>query len=256
MDLIKLHNNIITPSNYIIDIGASNGVSTDPVYNFIINNKYQGLCIEGNKNNADILKTKTHFNIYNDYINPNNIISIFKNFNVPIDIDVLKIDIDGFDLDVLRKILQEYKPKIIIAEINEKIPPPILFEVKYKDNYEWDYSHCFGFSIKSGEDIMNNFGYKIIEIYELNNILCINEDLCNILEIDKLNNVEELYKTQYINNFRRNYNLPWNKDINYWLKIKDFNELKKEIINYFSNDNNRSIFKIKTKINNIDFVIN
>ena len=252
--LNEIFNKITNPSNYIVDIGASSGVNTDPVYEFIINSKYNGLCIEGNKNNIHYLKQKTKFDICDEYIYPHNILSIFKKFNVPINIDILKVDIDGFDLEVIRTILNVYKPKIIIAEINEKIPPPILFEVKYKDNYVWDESHCFGFSIKSGEVVMNKYSYKIINIYDLNNILCVNEELYKILDLE-LNTIEELYKVQYIKNHQRFKQLPWNENINYWLKIKNRDELKSEIINYFCTNNDRSKFLIKNKILDIDFII-
>ena len=255
MDLNLLYNQIKNPSYYIIDIGASHGIEQDPSYNFIINPKYKGLCIEGNKSHVNILKQKTNFDIYDDYIYPDNIISVFEKYNVPIDIDLLKIDIDGFDLEILRKILSIYKPKIIIAEINEKIPPPILFEVKYKENYKWDDSHCYGFSIKSGEVLMNKYNYKIIDIYDLNNILCISNEFCNSIGMNNNNNVEELYKNQYINNNKRLGNLPWSENVNYWLEIKDKESLKNEITNYFCNNNNRSTFVIKTKILDIDFSI-
>jgi hypothetical protein len=167
----------------------------------------------------------------------------------------VKIDIDGFDLEIIRKILTVYKPKIIIAEINEKIPPPILFEVKYKENYSWDESHCFGFSIKSGEQVMNENGYKILEIFELNNILCVNGDLCEALKEDPTNNVENLYKTQYIEKTERFNILPWNSNVNYWLDIKDPVLLKNRIINYFCNVNDRSKFEVKTKLLDIDFSV-
>lgn len=255
MDIIKvLHSGIENPSNYIIDIGASNGSMTDPVYNFITDSKYKGLCIEGNKDNITELKTKTNFDICDEYIYPHNIINIFNKYNVPIDIDVLKIDIDGFDLQVIREILSVYKPKIIIAEINEKIPPPILFEVLYKENYTWDGSHCFGFSIKSGEAVMNKFGYKIIRVHQLNNIICINQDMCTRFGLDRSNNVEELYKAQYVDVLERFHVLPWNKNINYWLEIKHNDSLKNEIIYYFCNNNDRSSFENKNKILNVDFI--
>jgi hypothetical protein len=168
--------------------------------------------------------------------------------------DILKIDIDGFDLEVLRRILSQYKPKIIIAEINEKIPPPILFETKYKSNYSWDYSHCFGFSIKSGEKVMNHFGYKVFSIFELNNMLCINHELCDVLEEDKTNNVDILYKNQYVEKDPLTI-LPWNVNVHYWTTIKDPELLKNEITNYFCNINDRSQFDIKTKVLDVDFSI-
>ena len=254
MDLIRLHSYIKNPTNYVVDIGASTGVSSDPVYPFISNPKYKGLCIEGSAEKTNVLKNVTSFDICNQFIYPHNIVEIFQSYNVPYSMDILKIDIDGFDLEVLRRILSQYKPKIIIAEINEKIPPPILFETKYKPNYSWDYSHLFGFSIKSGEKVMNHFGYKILEIVDKGNILCINNELCEVMGEDKTNNVNFLYRTQYIEN--HSYaTLPWNENVNYWLNITDPEVLKHEITKYFCNVNERSQFDIKTKVLDVDFSI-
>ncbi len=258
MSLYSLFKNIINPSFYVIDIGASTGVPTDPVYNFIINNSFKGLCIEGDSKKVNILKSKTRLDIHNGYITPSNALNIFEKYNVPHVFDILKIDIDGYDLEVLRVILKAYKPKIIIAEINEKIPPPIYFEVKYKEDYSWDESHCFGFSIQSGAKVMNDNNYKILSIYELNNIICINDELCETLKIECNNSkecIKQIYKKDYIDNLERFKSLPWNENINYWLDINDNELLKHEITNYFVYNNNRSKFQIKTKIQDVDFVI-
>jgi len=250
-----IHTLIKNPTNYIIDIGASKCSIGDPVYNFIINKNFKGLCVEGNLNNIDELKNKisSTFDVYAGYITPLNVIEIFNNFNVPDDFDILKIDIDGYDLEVIRKILEKYKPKIIIAEINEKIPPPILFEVSFKENYLWDHSHCFGFSISSGKRVLDNYGYKILSIFELNNILCLNNDLFNILSVSKNYDITEIYKRDYINNHNRLSTLPWNENVNYWLEINDNNKLYNEILAYFTRNNDRSIFENKNKILNVDF---
>lgn len=248
MDLNFILNKIENPSFYIIDIGASTGVNTDPIFKFINNINYKGLCIEGNSQCINELKTKTHFDIYNGYITPLNISTVFESYKVPYNIDILKIDIDGYDLEVLRVILRKYKPRIIIAEINEKIPPPVCFEVKYKEDYSWDYSHCFGFSIQSGAKVMNDNNYKIVSIYEINNILCVNDELCKLLEMQSSNDdeyVKNLYKKGYINNLKRLRLLPWNKNVNCWLAIDDIDVLKNEINNYFA----------QTKIKDIDFTI-
>lgn len=258
MNIKNVFDNIKNPSFYVIDIGASVGINTDPVYNFIIDKKFKGLCIERDEKRVNILKRKTNFDIYNGYITPLNVVSIFEKYKVPYIFDILKIDIDGYDLEVLRVILTIYKPKIIIAEINEKIPPPICFEVKYKEDYSWDESHCFGFSIQSGAKVMNNNNYKILSIYDLNNILCINDELCKSLEIEYINSdeyIKKLYKEQYIDNHIRFKKLPWNENVNYWLNINSNEILKKEITNYFITNNNRSKFKIKTKVENVDFSI-
>jgi hypothetical protein len=252
MDLQTLQSKIPNPSNYIIDIGASTGIGSDPVYNFIINPKYTGLCIEGDKDKVEILKTRTAFDVYNGYITPENALELFVQFNVPLRPDILKIDIDGYDIDVLRKILSVYKPSIIVAEINEKIPPPILFEVKYTPTYQWDESHCYGFSIQSAASVLGH-SYKIHEIFDLINITCIHHDLCDTIGINKVNDVATLYKNEYILNPSRPF-LEWNDDVNHWLDIEDPYELYHDICRYFS-INRRSTFNVKTKIKDIDFTV-
>ena len=49
--------------------------------------------------------------------------------------------------------------------------------------------------------------------------------------------------------------LPWNENVNYWLTIKDVNILYSEILNYFTKNNNRSVFENKNKILDIDFIL-
>ena len=253
--LSELHKLIVNPSKFVVDIGASTGISTDPVYTFLVDPSFNGLCIEGNKLSALNLKNKTHFQIYNNYIYPHDIIDVFRSFNVPINIDILKIDIDGFDLEVLRQILTIYKPSIIIAEINEKIPPPIKLEVLYKENYVWDYSHLFGFSIQSGNEVMNAFGYKISKIYDLSNIICLNSELSSKIGLENIQDINALYTLEYINNKNRHVCLPWNVNVEHWLNIKDKDVLKKTIRDYYTLDNDRSQFPIKTKIEGVDFFI-
>ena len=251
--ILQLHSKIVNPSSYIVDIGASAGTESDPVWEFVTNEKYRGLCIEGLDWKVAELKTKTKFDIYNGYITPDNALELFKQYDVPINLDILKIDIDGYDLEVLRTILRVYKPRIIIAEINEKIPPPILFEVNYSETYKWDESHFFGFSIQSGEAVMNIFGYKILNVYDLINILCIDESLCDAIGCSKINDVASLYKKEYVDNPERN--IWYNEDVNHWLDILDADELQHDICRYFCASNPRSLFSNKIKTKDLDFTI-
>ena len=255
MDIVNLHNEIINPTNYIIDIGASTGIHSDPVYPFLIDKKYSGLCIEGNKAKTEILRSNTSFDIYDDFIYPHNVLDVFQRYNVPRTFDILKIDIDGYDLEVIRVILSKYNPKIIIAEINEKIPPPILFEVKYKEDYVWDESHFYGFSIQSAEALMSRHDYAIIQIHDLSNIVCVKKEVLDSIPFLSGNvSIDQLYRVQYIHNFTRFTSLPWNESVNYWLELTDQEKLKNEIIFYFCNANNRSTLKNKMKILGIDFL--
>ena len=51
--------------------------------------------------------------------------------------DFLNLDIDSYDLEVMKKILEKnFRPKVISMEINEKIPPPIYFAAKFNEFFE------------------------------------------------------------------------------------------------------------------------
>jgi len=238
-----------------VDIGASTGVSYDPVYSFISNTNYTGLCIEGDSNKVGLLRQNISpsFEIYNGYVTPDNIIDIFAKHNVPKELDILKIDIDGYDLDVLRVLLKEYSPKILIAEINEKIPPPVHFEIPYRENYEWDFSHCFGFSIQSGHSVISKHGLSIIDIYELNNMLCVNTEMAKKMNIHIPIDIYDLYRSRYVNNAER-YSFHWNESVNYWLTMNNPSELCDEIRRYFETKNERSTWPVKTKTHMAEFI--
>ena len=252
--MLDIYNKLPQKTKYIIDIGASWCIPTDPCYPFITNNEFTGLCIEGNPSCIPSLRKNTskNFTIYNGYVTPDNILQIFEYYNVPKVFDLLKIDIDGYDLEVLRKILSVYKPSIIIAEINEKIPPPIKFEVLYRNNYQWDESHCFGFSISSGELVMKEHNYVITQIFDLSNIIAVNQAIFHDVAYD---DIVKIYTRDYINNSERFTKLPWNDNVNFWLIIDNPEVLKNKIQDYFTTKNERSKFLVKTKIKDVDFLI-
>lgn len=253
MNLHNLVDSLPNKTRYIVDVGASYGVHTNPVFSFERNPEFRGLCIEGDRGKTDVLvnNISSGFKIVNGYITPKNALQLFASANVPLVFDILKVDIDGYDLELLRTLLKVYKPSIIIAEINEKIPPPIKFEVLYSDTYAWDTSHHFGFSIASGLDVMNEHGYIVKSLYETNNILCLHSSITNETQPD----IAEIYKTQYVDCVTRPTEFPWNADVDYWLRIGNPDVLKDEITNYFETNNSRSNRAVKTKKKGVDFTI-
>jgi hypothetical protein len=253
MNLNDLVNRLPTRSKYVVDIGASSGVNTNPVFSFENKIGFRGLCIEGDANKARTLRTNIlpTFKIFNTYITPRNAIELFQKAGVPAVFDILKIDIDGYDLEVIRAILKVYRPMIIIAEINEKIPPPVEFEVLYSDTYAWDVSHFFGFSISAGDKVMRENGYTIVSLYDMNNILCIHNSVLS----GSYPTVEQIFKTQYANVPHRAASFPWNQNVDHWLSITDKDALVEEITHYFENVNDRSNLSIKTKNKGVDFII-
>lgn len=217
-------------TNYLIDIGAQ--VGPGPIFHLLNQSIYKGLCVEGAKAMYDqLIKNLPNPNVdkHLGFITPLNCLEMFENYKVPLSPDILKIDIDGYDLTVLGFLLTKYKPKIIIAEINEKIPPPIHFEVKFDENYGWDTSHFFGFSLQAGENVLSPLGYNIITLIEGNNLVAINK---KYFDYSSKLSIKEIYEREYVNKYLTNY--PWNRDVNHWLTIKNPEELKNDIFDYFT----------------------
>jgi hypothetical protein len=98
---------------------------------------------------------------------PDNIVPLLKSLGIEKDFSVLSLDIDGNDYWVLKAVLSEFRPALIVTEINEKIPPPLRFLAKYAPNAQLRH-HFFGYSIAVLEDLCDQFGYGILEL-EYNN---------------------------------------------------------------------------------------
>lgn len=239
--LRQLHKMIPSPSNYIIDIGASSGQETDPVFHLLKTAEFAGLCIEAGDSIRELEKKLPQKEIkkVKAFATPESIISIFLQENVPLYADILKIDIDGYDLSVLRKILEgNYRPKIIIAEINEKIPPPVWFEIKYSKDYCWDGSHCFGFSLEAGKQTLEQFDYTVFSLFEGNNAIFLDNIFFKQLNLPN-KSLQEIYFEGYIP-YLVGKAFPWNEDVTHWLNmINEPDKLRQDIFTYFTQKNVR-----------------
>ena len=117
---------------------------------------WNGLLMDGNHSNDKIGLKK-------EFITKENIIDLFKKYDVPKNFNLLSIDIDFNDFYVLYEILKNYSIDIIILEYNAYFLPNEDAIVKYNPNGGWDgYSNYFGASLLSFQKLLNKFGYNLI----------------------------------------------------------------------------------------------
>lgn len=169
----------------------------------------------------------------NTRVQPDNIIELLENSigSAVNEINLFKIDIDGYDYFVLDSFLKKYRPHQIIAEINEKIPPPIKFTVLYNEKYSWDVSHFYSMSICMAYELCKNHNYSLVD-FEFNNG-------ANVFLVDNKKITSEytsytpevLYKEKYIGN---NYHtsIIYNQDVLHWQNLEP-NDCVKVIRNFF-----------------------
>jgi hypothetical protein len=122
----------------------------------------------------------------------------------PAEFAFLSLDIDGFDYFVLESILSQYRPALICAEINEKIPPPIRFTVLYSDDYEWDLSLFYGQSIAQLDVLRARHDYALVQL-EYNNAFLMPAEIA-----PRSMTAEDAYRDGYLRRGDRLEKMPWN----------------------------------------------
>jgi hypothetical protein len=154
----------------VVDIGAGNGVRWSNSYALVLAG-WKALGIEGDPQKYALLKnTYRRFpkaRAANELADPHNIGSLLADFGVEKNFGVLSLDIDGNDYWVLDAVLTSFRPGLVVTEINENIPPPIRFVVKFDPQFQLRY-HFYGYSIAALEDLCQKHNYGILDL-EYNN---------------------------------------------------------------------------------------
>ena len=108
--------------------------------------------------------------LHKEFIRPDNIVSLFEKYNVPIEFDLLSVDTDMHDYFILQSILNgKYKPKVIITEVNSKLAPGKCKVVPWPKNAAgeempsiWDGSDYFGASVSAFHYLAGQHGYTMV----------------------------------------------------------------------------------------------
>lgn len=184
--------------NYCVDIGAYDGVTFSNTFE-LYQQGWSGLSAECSPEQfvklAKVYREFPEVMTVNRPVTPANVIHLLKANQTPQDFDFLDVDIDGYDYFVLDAILKEYRPRLILAEINEKIPPPIKFSVNYDPDFSWKGfgDHFYGQSLSQVYELCKNYDYTLLALRD-----CVNVFLCpKEIEPNGLS-PEEAYEEGYL----------------------------------------------------------
>ena len=149
----------------IVDIGAGNGVRWSNSYALLLSG-WKALGVEADPQKYALL-SKVYSKLPNAHASnslasPDNICALLQDFHIEENFGVLCVDIDGNDYWVLDAILNNFRPGLVVTEINENIPPPLRFVVKFDPDFRLRY-HFYGYSIAALEDLCDNHEYGMLE---------------------------------------------------------------------------------------------
>lgn len=193
-----------------VDIGAGDGIRWSNTYGLFLNG-WQGLGIEfDSRKFVNLAQAYKYFsNVFpcRNRATPDNIVPLLTAYEIQKDFSVLSLDIDGNDYWVLRAILSQFRPQLIVTEINEKIAPPIRFVVKYNPNFQLRH-HFFGYSVAVLADLCEEFGYVIMEL-EYNNAFLAPKELAGERALD----ADTAYRRGYLDRPDRKEKFSLNFDM-------------------------------------------
>ena len=211
----------LLPQNHdrtAVDIGAGDGIRWSNTYALFLNG-WQGVGIEfDSRKFVHLAQAYKYFrNVFacRNRATPDNIVPLLNSYEIKKDFSVLSLDIDGNDYWVLRAILKKFRPQLVVSEINEKIPPPIRFVVKYNPDFQLRH-HFFGYSIAVLADLCEEFDYVILDL-EYNNAFLAPRELAGDRGLD----VKTAYSKGYLERPDRKEKFSLNFDMETIYSLKD-----------------------------------
>lgn len=152
-----------------VEFGVGDGTENNTA--FLLLKDWSGIWLEGSNLNVSKIQegysdliAKGRLKLKSTFITAENIVSLFEEMNVPIELDFLSIDIDGNDYWIWKN-LKAYRPRVISVEFNGSLGPNIEWIMPYNPTHWWngrDAGHYFGASLKSFELLGKQLGYKLV----------------------------------------------------------------------------------------------
>ena len=181
--VVELLGRLDLRAGFVVDIGAGDGVAASPTLALFRSPAWRVLGIEADPAKFSRLAVAFAFrdaglSLVRAKVTPGTVVDLFRACRVPERPEVLKLDIDSYDLFVLEAILAAHRPGIIVMEVNEKIPPPLYFTVLFAEDHAWVGDHFYGCSIVAASRLLRPAGY-LLESMEYDNAYFVRADLAD-----------------------------------------------------------------------------
>ena len=187
-----------------IEIGSGNGLENNTLV--LLATGWNAIWIDGvdlafdpNINPSKLVYSKTFITRENVCEITNDLQKAFEN-----GVELISVDIDGNDGYIVEALLMGgYRPSVFIVEINEVFSPPIVFKQNYREDYVWDKSRNYGWSLQAFVDLFTRYGYQLVACNPQTgvNAFFVRNDHMNAFS-DISNSIEDLYVGRTIHPYK------------------------------------------------------
>lgn len=162
----EIFHRIGTTNQFFIEFGVGNGLENNTTC--LLNSGWKGLWLEFNQESLKFIRNKFKklidqrvLTVDECYVNAQNIQTLLEKSNVPLELDLLSIDIDGNDYWVWNAI-SKYSPRVVVIEYNPLPGASLKWVMKYNPAHVYQNSSYYGSSLKSLELLGAQKGYKLV----------------------------------------------------------------------------------------------
>ena len=163
--LEKIFERVTPRRRFCVEIGASDGLRNSNTARLLRDGGWSGVLIEASDHRFGQLRGHyagaNNVRIVQATVQPETVEQVFAQADVPTDLDLLSIDIDGNDYWVWRAI-ERYRPQVVVIEYNPYYAPPERWVMKHNPAHAWDGSTYYGASLESLYHLGKQKGYELI----------------------------------------------------------------------------------------------
>lgn len=160
----------VQSGGWCVEFGAYDGVFCSNTHSLIHDRGFSAVLIEVNTRRLaklrDYYRNNGNVRIFDRFVRyegPDSLDRILGETPIPVDFDVLSIDVDGNDYHLWASVTA-YRPKVVVIEFNPTIPPHVhVVQPKEKD-------HDSGASIFALAQLGKEKGYELVSATDANAI--------------------------------------------------------------------------------------
>jgi hypothetical protein len=164
--LAEIFRRIGAKDRFFVEFGVGNGLENNTT--FLLTQNWRGAWIEGDPKSIEEIQSRFRkplqngqLKALNSFITAENIETLFGQLNIPLEFDLLSLDIDRNTYQVW-KALSRFKPRVVAIEYNSSFPADVSWISEYDPQRLWNNSMYFGASLKALEQLGATLGYTLV----------------------------------------------------------------------------------------------
>jgi len=162
--IAEIFSRIGTAKQYFVEFGVEDGLECNTAL-LARRKHWRGVMIEGdpekhrklNENYRPFPAVRRE----HAFITRENVDDVFRRCGIPLEFDLLSIDIDGNDYWVWEA-LEAFRPRVVVIEYNGTRPPPERWVMAYNPEHRWREDGYMGASLASLEALGLRLDYALV----------------------------------------------------------------------------------------------